>query len=143
MTFEEQLLALGKNRKHVLKRLKELFPFDDCKESYPDKDHEWFVGMHLNTAWHRAGSWEFKTVLDARFNYNHWLAPWYQSYIGGLPDPSGIFTWQWVHGQWHYNFKNIQTSEIAREWAEGALGLRPITNGMRFRGYDLSDNSEK
>lgn len=137
MTHEDQLAALGKNRKRVLERLKKIFPKCDL---HPDRDHEWEVGVSLQTAWNRAASWEFDRLLEAKFNYNHWLAPWFQSYIGGVPDPHNIFTWRWVQDQLDNNYENMRTAESARIWAEAIVGIRPMTNRLWLgRGdFDLS-----
>jgi hypothetical protein len=142
MNFEEQLACLGKNRNYIIGRLKKVYPhWDIYKEIYPDKDHEWIVGMCLDTAWRRAASDEFHDLLKARFCHNQWLAPWYQSYIGGVPDPTNIFTSKWVYEQLHYNRENIKTSERAREWAEATVGIRSMTNRLVFRGIDETTRS--
>jgi hypothetical protein len=141
MTFDEQLAALGKDPSRVMRRLKEIFPHDGVS----DMDHDAEIRMRLGTAWNRAASWEFDTLLKARFNQNQWLSTWFQSYIGGLSDPDGKLTHQWVKAQWKSNYERIKTAERAREWAEVVLGLKIKTNRMHFGslGYDMSKMSQE
>ena len=120
MTFDEQLAALGKDRKYVLGRLKKIFPYQGFDA---DKDHEWEVGSRLHEAWTRAASWEFDTLIKAKFNRNHWLGIWFQSYVGGIDDPLGTLDWMWVEDRYKINHHSISRPETARETAEKAIAL--------------------
>ena len=136
MTFDEQLAALGKNPAYVLQGLKKIFPQNEAS----DTDHDAEIMMRLGTAWRRPASWEFDTLIKARFKQNSWLGSWFQSYVGGISDPDNLLTSQWVKSNLQYCYEAMKTPEAARVLAEAALGLRVKTNREHFGsfGYDLS-----
>lgn len=118
MNFEQQLAALGKDRKRVLEKLKKIFPYQGFDS---DKNHEWEVGCRLHDAWTRAACWEFDTLFNAKINHNHWLGVWFQSYVGGIEDPLGTLNWEWVEDSFNIRYESISKPEIARETAEKAI----------------------